>query len=93
MLGEEAAIPIGWSKEQISSNLNLTHNDTCAVPKSSSYGVAYTEFVMPANSGVYSAIFEIKNPGNNSGPRVGVALASKIKAMDQGNFQIWGSCV
>ena len=84
---QEAAIPIAWSKERYGEGLNFTLNDTClGLSENLYYRVAYSKYTIPANSGTYSAIFEVKNSKNN-GVFIGVALAQKMKTLDQKYFE------
>ena len=64
-------------------------NDTCVVPKESSYWcTVYSDFTIPANSGTYSIIFEAKYQ-SDAYILVGAGLAQKVKTMDQKYFDEW----
>ena len=56
-----ATNPITWSKEIQSEVLNFTKNDTCVAAKGSPKGIAFSDYVMAADSGTLTAIFEIRN--------------------------------
>ena len=82
-----AAIPLAWSKERYGEGLKFTLNDTCLVlNERANWRFAYSKFTIPANSGTYSAIFEVKNPQKSNG-YVGVGLAQKIKTLDPEYFK------
>ena len=81
------SIPLTWSQERWSSNLKLTENGTCVVTDAKG-GIAFSKFVMKDNSGLFSAIFEIKNPRDGYA-FIGVGLYGKIRKCDQKVFDEW----
>ena len=57
-----ASIEKTWCQDLTSNHLNLTEDGTCVSAKSRKCGITFSDFIIPANSGIWTGIFEVQNP-------------------------------